>query len=200
MSESTSGAYFDALYRADDPWGYGVRWYEQRKRDLLLATLTRARFTHAWEIGCANGALTVELAARCDVVLATDLNARAVELTQARVESMPHVTVQAAHHPVDWPDATFDLIVFSEVGYYLSQADLDTTCARLRKAMAPDGLLVACHWLSPFAEAPLTGHDVHETLRDGLGMRSAFHYADQDFVLEGWSADRRSIAMREGLR
>ncbi len=57
--------YFGAIYRDDDPFGYRERWYEARKRDLLLASLPRARFAHAWELGCSNGELTAALAPRC---------------------------------------------------------------------------------------------------------------------------------------
>jgi len=200
MTESTPPAYFDALYRETDPYGYRQRWYEERKRSLLLASLTRAAYDHAWEIGCSNGEVTADLARVCKRVFAADLSARAVELTQARTGNLGNVVVQQARHPVDWPDATFDLIVFSEVGYFMSRDDLDTACERLRETLRDGGLLVACHWLTAFDAAPLNGHEVHETLRDCLRLAPCFRYADQDFVLEGWSTDQASVAMRDGLR
>ncbi len=200
MTGSTPPAYFDALYRATDPYGFRQRWYEKRKRSLLLASLTRAEYDSAWELGCSNGELTADLALLCTHVLATDLSTRAVELARARTEALGNVVVEQAHHPGDWPDATFDLIVFSEVGYFMSRDDLETTCARLQMSLRHDGLLVACHWLAPFDAAPLTGNDVHEVLRSSLRLENCFHYADQDFLLEGWSNDPTSVAVREGLR
>lgn len=50
------------------------------------------------------------------------ISQQAVDLASARVEEMRHVTLQQAAHPADWPDGSFDLIVFSEVGYYLEDA------------------------------------------------------------------------------
>ena len=82
----SSGCYFDALYEAcDDPWGFRNRWYERRKRLLTMALLPRERYRRAFEPGCANGELSAQLAARCDSLLATDLNETAVRLASERV-------------------------------------------------------------------------------------------------------------------
>ena len=73
-------AYFDRLYaQAADPWGLGTRFYELRKRALLLAALPRAAFRRAFEPGCAIGLLTEELARRCGQVVAWDVADAAVE-------------------------------------------------------------------------------------------------------------------------
>ena len=63
----------DELHRdAVDPWGVDSRWYERRKRELLLAVLPRARFASALEVGCSTGALTEALSERADTVLGVD--------------------------------------------------------------------------------------------------------------------------------
>ncbi|MFE7421819.1 hypothetical protein [Rhodococcus sp. NPDC057529] len=60
-------SYFDAMYAASpDPWGFGDRWYEQRKYALTLAALPRPRYRRAFEPGCSIGILTAALAHRCD--------------------------------------------------------------------------------------------------------------------------------------
>jgi hypothetical protein len=42
-----STAHFQQLYeQADDPWQVRQRWYEQRKRSLLLASLPAPRYRH----------------------------------------------------------------------------------------------------------------------------------------------------------
>ena len=39
---SVATPYFDQLFAGnDDPWAFRQRWYEQRKRALTLAVLTR---------------------------------------------------------------------------------------------------------------------------------------------------------------
>lgn len=200
MNDATPAAYFEALYADDDPFGYRGRWYEARKRDLLLATLPAPRFGRAWEAGCSNGELTAALAARCDTLLATDLSARAVALATARTQACRHVEVRQARHPDDWPDGRFDLIVFSEIGYYLDAPTLARTAARLKASLDADGVIVACHWLAPFREAPQSGRDVHRLLQRELGLRRLFCYRDADVRLDGWSLRGDSLAQRAGLR
>ena len=72
---SSTREYFDELYQhSDDPWHLREGWYERRKRSLTLALLPRPRYRNAFEPGCANGELTAELAARCEMLLAADLH------------------------------------------------------------------------------------------------------------------------------
>lgn len=196
---STPQAYFADLYRDSDPYGYRTRWYERRKRSLLMAALTEPRYASAWELGCSIGVTTAELAPRCDRLLATDFSPRAVEIARASVGDA-HVTFRSADHPRQWPDGRFDLIVFSEVGYFMDRAALSRTVHALGASLARGGSLVACHWRRPFDEAPLDGDGVHEALQQALPLTRAFSYVDADFRLEGWSDRADSIAQREFLR
>ncbi|MFL6586684.1 MAG: SAM-dependent methyltransferase [Luteimonas sp.] len=200
MTAATPGDYFDAIYTEDDPFGYRDRWYEARKRALLLASLPARHFPRIWEIGCSNGELSAGLAARCDHLLATDLNARAVALAKVRTQDLAHVEVRQAAHPAQWPTGSYDLIVFSEVGYYLDAHVLQTMARRLSSSLGADGVLVACHWLTPFAQAPLSGRDVHRVLHRELGLHRLFGYSDRDVRLDGWGRRRDSVAQRAGLR
>lgn len=200
MSGATPSEYFDAIYAQDDPFGYRERWYEARKRALLLASLPAQHFGRVWEIGCSNGELTADLAARCDSLIATDLSARAVALAAERTRQHAHVDVRQAQHPGTWPDGLFDLIVFSEVGYYLDADTLLTMARKLKSSLRGDGVLVACHWLAPFAQAPQSGRDVHRLLRRELGMQRVFGYGDADVRLDGWALNTASVAQRAGLR
>lgn len=43
--------YFDDLHEQEDPFGYRSRWYEERKRALLLASLSQRQFARGWELG-----------------------------------------------------------------------------------------------------------------------------------------------------
>ncbi len=191
-------AYFKTLYQHEDPFGYRTRWYEARKRALTLASLPRQRFERGWEIGCSNGVLTAELAERCDRLLATDLDADAVEAARAMTAHHHHVQLQRARHPEEWPPGTFDLIVLGEVGYYLSEMDMRRTAEQLHGSLGAGGVLIACHWRASFEQARCSASFVHEQL-DGWLPR-LFSYRDADFLLEGWSSDTTSVAQREGLR
>lgn len=193
-----AAAYFEALYQQPDPFQYRSRWYEARKRALTLACLPKQRYASAWELGCSNGVLTAELAARCDALLATDISEQALVEAADSTRGLPHVSLQQAQHPAQWPDGRFDLIVVSEVGYYLDAADLLQMGAKLRGSLAGQGLLLACHWRHPFDEARSMTRDVHRLLAQGLV--EAFTYQDDDMLLQGWSEQPTSVAQWEGLR
>jgi predicted TPR repeat methyltransferase len=188
---------FDTLYRHPDPFGYASRWYEQRKRDLLLAMLPRPRLGRAWEIGCSTGALSRQLAARCEQVLGTDVSARAIAQAEAG-GTMPNLTFECSRQPQQWPPGRFDLIVFSEVGYYLEEAALQSTARQLAGSLETDGGLVACHWRHPFEGRLHTAEHIHRVLADALEMAPTHAYLDADLSLQAWWPGA-SVAQREGL-
>ncbi|WP_440222799.1 SAM-dependent methyltransferase [Dokdonella sp. MW10] len=196
---STLADYFDALYRIEDPFGYRGRWYEQRKRELLLAMLPRERFARGWEIGCSNGELTAQLGTRCDSLFGTDVSAAAAALARARVQALPHVQIFHSSQPSEWMEGEFDLIVLSEMGYYLDAPAMATLAGRVATSLVKDGVLVACHWLHAFEAAPLLGDEVHDHLILTHG-EPAIRYRDHDVRLDVWDLSTSSIAEREGLR
>lgn len=195
---STPATYFEHLYCSADPYGYRTRWYEARKRALLLASLPQRRYANAWELGCSIGVTTAQLAGVCDALLATDASATAIAAARRGVTAR-HVQFRVADHPREWVDGRFDLIAFSEIGYFMEATALASTIERLHASLAPEGLLVACHWRRPFAEAPLDGDRVHAALHAALPLAPVFAYVDEDFRLEGWSAQADSVAQREFL-
>lgn len=160
---SVSPAYFDGLYAADpDPWGFTTSPYEAEKYAATLAVLPRGRYTSALEIGCSIGVFTRLLAARCDAVLAVDASERALSLAKERCQDLPSVNFRQVQVPSEFPGDRFDLIVLSEVGYYLSRADLLHTRQHMLTALAPSGHLLLVHWTPPIDDAPLTGDEVHD--------------------------------------
>ena len=65
--------------------------------------------------------------------------------------------------PTEFPSGRFDLILVSEVGYYLSLADLRTFCRQIVTGLEPSGQALLVHWTPPVHDYPLTGDEVHET-------------------------------------
>jgi SAM-dependent methyltransferase len=190
--------YFDELYEhSDDPWLLRERWYERRKRALTLAALPDPRYRRAYEPGCATGELSAELASRCDALLAADLNADAVALARRRVAHLGNVTIEQRAIPDDWPDGQFDLIVISELAYYLDETQLARLAARLTQSLAPGGTVVACHWRQPIEGWPHSGDFVHAELRTMLPFTRLSHYQDEDLLLDVWSSNPASVHRRE---
>lgn len=188
-------AYFDRLYAdGPDPWGFRTRWYEARKRALTIACLPDRRYRSAFEPGCSIGVLTDALAERCDHVLAMDVSDRALAEASAILPSS--VSLVRGRVPDDWPGRRFDLVVVSEIGYYFEHGE----CQRLAGlAAASAGDLVAVHWRHPVDDYPLIGDDVHEHLAAAAaaeGMTSLVRHLEEDFLIDVWSHDPRSVARR----
>lgn len=201
IKASVDDAYFDQLFDGnDDPWAFKQRWYERRKRALTLAALPRERYARIFEPGCANGELSAELATRCDRFVGCDTAATAVDLARERLGDFPRAEVIQARLPQQWPEGRFDLIVFSELGYYLSLDDLHRWIDRALASLTDDGQVLACHWRTPIDGCPLTAEEVHGALSLRLGMDQVFSHRESDFLLDVWSRDVMSVAQREGLR
>jgi SAM-dependent methyltransferase len=201
QNSSLPTAYFTDMYQHDpDPWHFEERWYEQRKRDLTMAVLPRRRFSSAFEPACSIGLLTERLAARCDRLLATDVVDAAVARAAQRLADQPHVRVTRAAMPGEWPPGRFDLVVLSELGYYLDTDDLATLAAAARDALTDDGCLVACHWRHRVADYPGTGDAVHRVLRSTAGLITLATHTEEDFLLEVLARPSFvSVARYEGL-
>lgn len=180
----TGPEYFEDVYAAsDDPWDL-VSAYEQRKYALTVASLPRPSYASGFEPGCSIGVLTELLAQRCDRLLATD-GARAPLAEAAR--RAPTAEVALASVPRDWPAGPFDLVVVSELLYYLPAEDRRRTLERIGDTLSTDGHLVAVHWRHPFEEAECDGDVVHaEVGRFATGARWSriVEHVEPDFRLE----------------
>lgn len=192
---ASQSSYFDALYAGSpDPWGLADRFYEKRKRDLIMASLPCARFARVFEPGCATGLLTVRLAERADDVVAWDVADAALEQAATRVDPS-RVELRRGRIPQDWPVGEFDLIVVSEIGYYCD--DLGRLARRVQDSLAPGGHVLGCHWVREARDHPRSGAEVHAAIDRVLAR--VVHHVEDDFVLDVWGRDGRSVASREGI-
>ena len=163
---------------AADPWGAQSRWYERRKRSLLLAALPRQRFRRALEVGCSTGVLAQSLCTRVDSLVAIDQSRAAVRLAQDRLGDAADVRVMAVPH--DWPEGRFDLVVVAEIGYFLSPAELEGLVQRVISCLSPDGVVVLCHWRHPVEGWPLDAAGVHDAFARVDLPPQAATYRDRD--------------------
>lgn len=200
---SDAAEYLHAMYaRSDDPWQIGAGFYERRKREIVLACLPRQRFRSAFEPGCGTGELTLPLAERCDRLLAADLVPRAVQLARQRLGSSADkaggsgVELRQLGLP-DWPsERRFDLVVLSELGYYVSPSDWRNAIGRMAETLLEPWTVLACHWMRPFAERLQSTDEIHAAIGERLPGRRLLLLQDADFRLEVWSS-LRSVARAE---
>jgi SAM-dependent methyltransferase len=155
--ESRPSKHFERLYRADpDPWSFANSPYEQQKYEATLAVLGTRHFQSALEVGCSIGILTSRLASRCDQLVGLDFAPSAVKASRARCAPYPGVRIEQMQVPREWPDGFFDLILFSEVLYFLDESDLLDTCAHALRSLLPGGLVLLVNYTEE-TDDPLSG-------------------------------------------
>ncbi|MBA2740176.1 MAG: methyltransferase domain-containing protein [Nocardioidaceae bacterium] len=187
----TDAGYFDDLYgRTADPWGLATEPYEARKYALTLASLPRERYRRVFEPGCAIGVLTRLLARRCDEVLAWDGAAAALALARARLADLEHVTLEQARVPMRWPGGGFDLLVVSELLYFLDAGERTAFHDRALGSLEPGGHLIAVHWRHGFDEASSDGDAAHAELAALDGLSPLVDHVEPDFLLGLWERAR----------
>ena len=168
----------------DDPWRTRTSWYEARKRALCLAALARPRYERVLDIGCSVGTLTAELATRADEGVAIDGTPQALRHARSRYADLGHVRWVDGQVPDDLPAGPFDLVVLSEVGYFLTGAELLGALRHARLALRPGGEILLCDWTHPTRDIPLDGELVHRQAVTALGLTRRVALIDPDFALD----------------
>lgn len=167
--------YFDDVYQANnDPWAFETSPYELSKYKATLAALPNERYTNAFEIGCSIGVLSEMLAQRCEKLLSVDASELPLKTARQRLDSYPHVTIEQMSIPQQFPRGPFDLILLSEVGYYLSLDDLARARQLMLDNMVQGGHLLLVHWTPIVPDYPLTGDQVHEQFINESGDGKPF--------------------------
>jgi cyclopropane fatty-acyl-phospholipid synthase-like methyltransferase len=161
-NSSCDRAHFDALYTADpDPWRFRTSNYERMKYAATVAVIDDRRYEAGLEIGCSIGMLSVRLAPLCARFLGLDISERPLPAARAICATFPAARFDCMKVPTEWPDGRFDLIILSEVLYFLSAADIAATAERVRGSLLPDGRVLLVNWLGA-AERPQPGDSAAE--------------------------------------
>ncbi len=176
---------FDALFsREPDPWDFETSEYESDKRAATIAALQGALFENALEVGCATGVLSRQLEPHCARLIALDVSDRALDLARERSAAQAAVRYRRTEVPRDWPYGSFDLIVFSEVLYFLSAHEIAAVSRQACDALAPDGLCLLVNWTGP-NDLPVSGDAaVH------LFVEAASWQSDEPCLAPSYRIDR----------
>ncbi|WP_342152116.1 class I SAM-dependent methyltransferase [Methylorubrum sp. SB2] len=154
--------YFVDLYASNpDPWRFTSSEYERGKYAATLQALPQARYARALEVGCSIGVFTRELGARCADLVALDIAPSAIEAARARCADRPQIDFVVGAVPEVWPEGHFDLIVLSEVLYFLDRDDLARLVAKVGRSLMPGGDCVLVHWTGE-TDYPLSGDEAVE--------------------------------------
>lgn len=182
---------FESKYAASsDPWSYETSPYELAKYHATIDNLPGRQFSRGFEPACSIGVLTRLVAPHVDQLVACDASATAVQLARTRPQAPANVELYRASLPDDWPSGTFDLVIFSELGYYWDEAGLNGVLARLEQSLADRSVLMAVHWTGDSGDHLLNGHRVHQLMEERFGAPTfhADHIDDDDhrYVMDRW--------------
>ena len=192
-SFTTSKEFFEEKYRSSgDPWSFASSAYELGRYDATVRALQHRHYSRAFEPGCSVGVLTAKLATICDHVDAMDISPTAVEETRARCADLPQVSTTCGALPDLIPAGEFDLVVFSEIGYYFEEDVLRELAKTLVSRISRSGVLLAAHWLGKSKDHLLQGDRVHEILGsiEGLSLELSERHEGQQPGVAGFRLDR----------
>lgn len=182
---ATAGVDFEARYRANpDPWGYATSAYEQAKYAATLAACGSGPIPRALELGGSIGVFSALLAPRCERLETLDAAPTAVSVARERLAPHPGAQARLGSIPDDLPSGPFELVVASEVLYYLDGEGLARTLARLVELLPAGGRLVAVHWRPDGPERPLSAERLHALLRSRNWLCPLAQRHTRDYLLD----------------
>lgn len=185
---------FEQKYRDNpDPWNYATSPFERYKRGVLLRACGCRTYGRGLELGCSIGETTRVLARRCLKLLAVDSSSTALKEARQRLRRHENVTLRQADLPGETPRGPFDLIVVSELAYYLRPNALKALLAKLRAALAPNGRIVVLDHMLWFADAAQPPALAHRRTRLELhkSMPLVFHERHRRFDAIAFCKPRR---------
>lgn len=161
----TAADFEERYLREPDPWDYQTSPYEQEKYAATLRACGEGPFACALELGGSIGVFSRLLARHCGSLVTIDGSPTAVAAARRRLAGCDGVTAVTGRIPSEIPRRRYDLVVASEVLYYLSAAELDDTLEAIRECLLAGGRLVAVHWRPRGPERPFDAATVHDRLR-----------------------------------
>lgn len=168
----------NALYATtDDPWAFRTSAYEQAKFRATREALPRQRYASALEIGCGNGELARHIAPLCAAY--RGLDAVEAALVAAR-RAVPKGDFRQIFLPARLPEGDHDLIVLSEVLYFLSPDGLRDLSRQVHERW-PAADVICVTWLGDSGN-PLQGEDA---------LALFVSVSGRDYVRAGGTADYR---------
>jgi len=169
-SQSHDRHYFDEMYAADpDPWRFRTSEYERAKYQASIAAINQRRYISGLEIGCSIGVLSGQVAPLCDTFLGLDISDQPLPSARAACAHLPAARFARMQVPQEWPGGCFDLIILSEVLYFLNAADIAMTSERIRASLLPAGRVLLVNWLGSQTD-PQPGDVAADLFIDEAGL------------------------------
>ncbi|KEZ15292.1 Glycosyl transferase family 2 [Sphingobium yanoikuyae] len=194
----TQEDYWEQIFAKVDPWSYRNS-YETLKYDQTIELIGDQPIDHALEIACAEGEFTRRLAARTGHILATDIAPTAVARAAEACADLANCSFQRLDLLTEDPPGCYDLIVASEVLYYLDPDALSAFADKVARYLKPGGIFLTAHGNLLIDEPDRTGFGwPHHFGAKGIGDLFASH-GDFAREVELWTPLYRIMRFRKAL-
>jgi 2-polyprenyl-3-methyl-5-hydroxy-6-metoxy-1,4-benzoquinol methylase len=127
-----------------------------------VEALGERNFHSAFEVGCSIGVLTSMLATKCQSLFAVDVVESALVMARETCAALKHVKFENLQVPLAWPEEQkFDLIICSEVLYFLSPMDIEIVAKLVFESLLPGGNVLLVNYTEQIDE-PCSGDGAAE--------------------------------------
>ncbi len=185
--QTLSEQYFDDVYDVNkDPWNFETSPYEQEKYKATIQALNRPNYQQIFEIGCSIGVLSEMLAKLSNKLLAVDASDAPLVKAMVRLAKYKNVLVKKMNVPADFITTNCDLIVISEVAYYLNDADLGILREKTIQQLETGGQILMVHWTPFVHDYPQTGDRVHAYFLEleNISLKHILHQRFETYRLD----------------
>lgn len=170
-------------WESADPWQFRTSPYEQEKFTATREALSRETYESAVELGCGNGALAEYLTPLCANYVGIDGVERAVIAAQ---QAVPEARFVQCMFPCSLPAGEHDLIILSEILYFLDEADIGKLACQIAQNW-PRAEIICVTYLGETAHV-LQGEEAFDAFVRALGP--AFQFINVK-TTSGYRIDRR---------
>ncbi|MGB3627141.1 MAG: class I SAM-dependent methyltransferase [Henriciella sp.] len=138
------------------------------------------------EVAAGNGSNTPMLAARALRLTVTEGTPSGAELTRQAIEGIERTSVHQLDLADRFPGDRYDLIVISEVLYYLPDRSFRALASEVSRTLRPAGTLVLAHHTVFFDDALRDGRGVHRQFLGEVAadLACAFRRRTRRYVIE----------------
>jgi peptidoglycan/xylan/chitin deacetylase (PgdA/CDA1 family)/SAM-dependent methyltransferase len=155
-------SYWDGIFSREDPWDYSSA-YEQQKYRHTLEMIPERSSASVLELGCAEGLFTKMLSDKAGDILAVDISQRALDRATARCAGLKNVKFKQHDIAQGIPAGEFDLIICSEILYYLrDRYAVEALAGQVAEILPPGGHLLMTHANMVSDDKSQTGFDFNE--------------------------------------
>lgn len=167
--EVPGAAHFDRLYAGGgDPWHAKTSPYEAEKRQASVGALAGRRYRRALDIGCGEGLLTRLLLETGAAETVVGVDGEPAIVARATAAAVPGASFVTGRMPGDLPPGPFDLVVLSEVLYFLDERNLAALVDALSQRLEAGAGILVVSYLGP-TDTPLGGRAATDVFAACLG-------------------------------